>query len=108
MQTLGLGYDTTITPKWVKTPTRAGGVAQILGPDPQYGLKRVFLDTEIAADTGLPLKWSAWRIRHAGLYEYRKLGDGTVQGFFLVEERFRRRVRLLDRDSAHTMAATMG
>lgn len=107
MQTLDLGHDTTITPKWVKTPTRIGWLAQILGPDPQYELRRVFLDAELATDTGLPIRWSVWRIPRTGLYEYRKLGDGSLQGFFLVEEKFRRKVRLLDGGSAHAMAARM-
>lgn len=108
MQTLNLGHETTISPQWVKTHTTLGWVARIAGTDPQYGLKRKFLDRETPENPKLPRGWHWWRITALGLYEYRNLGNGTLSGFFTVESSVgRRRVQPVQPEAAHAMAARM-
>lgn len=107
MRILDLGHQTTISPQWVKTKTTLGWVARIAGTHPEYELTREFLARETPENPELPRGWNWWRIPGNGLYEYRKLGDTTLQGFFTVDGTLRKQVRLIDARAAFAMAARM-
>jgi hypothetical protein len=108
MDSTDLGFQTTITPRRVETHTTLGWVAAIEGFHDTHDFRRTFLARITPADRDTPPRgWNAWHIPGPGLYEYRRLGNCELHGFFVVEGAFHRKVRLITAEEARDRVSRM-
>jgi len=105
VQTIDLGQQTTITPKYMRSPSTTGAwVAKIQGRSKKYVLEREFLPSSVSGRAPeMPYGWRNYPLPGVGLYEYRGFrADASPAGFFRVTVKgFRRRVELVDKDTAY-------
>jgi hypothetical protein len=99
MSSIEVATGVILAPDKVKCRGPQGWVARISGTHPKYELVRTFMDRE------RDKAWVTHTLVGHGLFEYRGLGELEAAGFFVVEGTLRRRVRIVSKEAAFTMAA---